>query len=477
MINVIFIAGKTLYRRNYSPLKNLPGPNSNNWLYGHMFEIFDEPLAAPVTTWINERLYPQGLMHVFGLFGTSYIFPTSPQALAEVLSVRAYDYVKPTGFKRYTLRFWGHGIVSQEQEEHKQHRKTYLPVFNQQNIDRLKGMLSTKSMQLFNHIAELCTKEQSHDSSSECAEVVNITETIAKVSLDVTGIISLGVDFETILGNHKEVFHAHEMLFTSTNEKKFLFLLYNIAPQWLLNILPSQVARRLDNAHETLVKVCRTVIRERLTQLGKNEPQVLDFLTNLVETGSFSEDAAIAQIVVILGAGYESTGGTLAWAIYCVAKHHDIQVKLRQELTDSRNRHGKIDEKDYDKLPLLNAVVMEATRLYPAFSLLLRKAMRETTINGQIIPRGTYVGLCPHAINYAQHLWGPDADKFNPDRWIKACCVGRALALAQMKRQLATLVERYHLDRVDEKYDPRPSGLFATSPPHDLQIKFTKLSA
>ncbi|KZN86762.1 Cytochrome P450 [Penicillium chrysogenum] len=467
-----------------------------------MFDIFDEPLASRVTNWINERPYPEGLMHTFGLFGSSYVFPTNPQALADVLSMHAYDYVKPTGFKRYTVRFWGHGIVSQEQEEHKQHRKTYLPVFSQQNVSRLKGILSRKSMQFVDHIADLCTQEQSWDPSCTPTAVVNITETVAKVSLDVTGIISLGVDFETILGNHQEVFKAHEMLFTSTSEKKLLFLLFNIMPPWLLNILPSQVTKRLDGAHETLVKVCRRVIRERLTQLERGEPQPLDFLTNLVKTDSFSEDAAIAQIVVILGAGYESTGGTLAWAIYCLAKHQDTQVKLRQELAQARNGRETIDEKVYEKLPLLNAVVMEVTRLYPAFSLLLRKAIRETTINGRIIPRGTYVGLCPHAINYAEHLWGPDADKFKPDRWISESdlsspdqsggapspicmfsffygarsCVGRALALAQMKRQLAVLVERYHLLRVDEKYDPRPSGLFATSPPHDLQIKFTKIS-
>ncbi|KAF3016971.1 hypothetical protein E8E15_005277 [Penicillium rubens] len=396
-----------------------------------MFDIFDEPLASRVTNWINERPYPEGLMHTFGLFGSSYVFPTNPQALADVLSMHAYDYVKPTGFKRYTVRFWGHGIVSQEQEEHKQHRKTYLPVFSQQNVSRLKGILSRKSMQFVDHIADLCTQEQSWDPSCTPTAVVNITETVAKVSLDVTGIISLGVDFETILGNHQEVFKAHEMLFTSTSEKKLLFLLFDIMPPWLLNILPSQVTKRLDGAHETLVK-----------------------------------------------------------------------VKLRQELAQARNGRETIDEKVYEKLPLLNAVVMEVTRLYPAFSLLLRKAIRETTINGRIIPRGTYVGLCPHAINYAEHLWGPDADKFKPDRWISESdlsspdqsggapspicmfsffygarsCVGRALALAQMKRQLAVLVERYHLLRVDEKYDPRPSGLFATSPPHDLQIKFTKIS-
>lgn len=128
--------------------------------------------------------------------------------------------------------------------------------------------------------------------------------------------------------------------------------------------------------------------------------------------------------------------------------------------------------------------------------------MRDTTINRQVIPCNMYVGLCPHAINYATHLWGPDADQFRPSRWISSdpskpdptggspspicmfsffygarSCVGRALSISLMKRQLAVLVARYHLHRVDENYDPSPTGLFATGPPHDLQVKFTPVSA
>lgn len=148
-----------------------------------MFDFFDNRLAAAVTTWINERAYPDGLMHAFGLFGKSYIFPTDPNTLSEVLSLRAYDYVKPTGFKRYTLRFWGHGIVSQEQEEHKQNRKPYINVYSQRNVERLEEVLTAKSMQFVDHVTDLCN--QSHRDGLDCAPsaVVNIQEPVAKVCL------------------------------------------------------------------------------------------------------------------------------------------------------------------------------------------------------------------------------------------------------------------------------------------------------
>jgi cytochrome P450 len=125
------------------------------------------------------------------------------------------------------------------------------------------------------------------------------------VSLDITGIIALGVDFETILGKNHEIFQAYEMLFTSTNEKRTLFMLYNLAPQWVLSLLPFPVAEKMDEARKLLANVCRQIIQGRLKQLERREAesQPLDFLTNLVLSDFFDEDAAIAQIVVILGAG------------------------------------------------------------------------------------------------------------------------------------------------------------------------------
>ncbi|PYI35496.1 cytochrome P450 [Aspergillus indologenus CBS 114.80] len=494
---------RTLNRRHSSPLKGIPGPESINWLYDHVFDIFDEPLAFNITKWINQRPYPAGLMHFFGLFGSSYIIPTTPETLKDVLSTHAYDYEKATAFKTYTTRFWGHGIVSQEQEEHRQNRKTYLPVFNQGNVRKLAGTLFTKATQFADRISD---PEFADDSppphlrrAGVSSAVVPIVKLSALISLDVTGILAFGVDFETILGRRPEIFEAHETLFASTKEKRRLFLLYNLAPRWLIYLIPFPVARKMDQARTLLYNVCRETIRQqRRAPSDPDEAQPLHFLGHLKKTdGLREEEAAIAQIVVILGAG---TGGTLAWVFNCLAAHPQSQDAIRRELAGCQDE----PDADYDQLPMLHAVVMEAVRLYPGFTFLLRKAIRDTTIGDQPIPRNTFVGLCTRAINYAEHLWGPDAAAFVPERWLErspegrgirinplggapaaVCmlsffhgtrsCVGRELALAQMKRQIAVVVRRFRLETVGGAEDVRPCGLFATTPPPDLLVRFTEL--
>ncbi|PLB51973.1 cytochrome P450 [Aspergillus steynii IBT 23096] len=232
-----------------------------------------------------------------------------------------------------------------------------------------------------------------------------------------------------------------------------------------------------------------------------------DYLSRLVESKKFTEKEAVPQIMTIMAAGYETAGSTLAWTIYCLAAHPGVQKALRQELHEHMAQESSSEGQNsqYDKLPLLNGVVMETARLYPAFPFLPRKTIEATTIGGRHVPAGVYIGICPIAINHARHLWGADADTFRPERWIDrsdparpvqnplggsvapVCmmsfgygarsCVGRPLGLALIKRQVAVLVQRFQLEQASVLDQPSPEGLFAAGPPPGLQVRCTRISA
>ncbi|GKZ32171.1 hypothetical protein AbraIFM66950_001351 [Aspergillus brasiliensis] len=229
----------------------------------------------------------------------------------------------------------------------------------------------------------------------------------------------------------------------------------------------------------------------------------LTYLANLMQSATLEQDEYIAQVNAILAAGFESSGGSLSYVIYCLAANQDAQKSVREEVLNAKLGKVALDE-EYDRLPVLNAMVMESLRLFPSFGLLLRKAICETSIKGRFIPRGTNIGICPKAINCARHIWGDDAEEFSLERWIDrsnpenpkqvptggaastVCmlsfgygtrsCVGRHLAMAQMKRQIALIaliVERFHVETEDHKF-PHPSGIFASTPPLDFRLQFTE---
>jgi cytochrome P450 family 6 len=51
-------------------------------------------------------------------------------------------------------------------------------------------------------------------------------------------------------------------------------------------------------------------------------------------------DNFVAQAFVFLVAGYETSGTTMGFALYELAKHPDIQQRLRAEVTRVMAKHG-----------------------------------------------------------------------------------------------------------------------------------------
>ena len=197
---------------------------------------------------------------------------------------------------------------------------------------------------------------------------------------------------------------------------------------------------------------------------------------------------------------FESTASTLSWTLYCLATNLDAQSKLRQELLDVKSVKGALSEDDYEKLPLLNGVCNETSRLFPTFAMTLRKAISDTYISGRLVQAGTYIAIVPRAINRAKHLWGPDAELFLPERWIDQSdakapkinqsggasspmcmlsflygprsCVGRSLALAEIRRVTACIVESFYI-RTSNPSIPQPTGWLSSGPPPDLELIFS----
>ena len=85
-----------------------------------------------------------------------------------------------------------------------------------------------------------------------------------------------------------------------------------------------------------------------------------------------------------------------------------------------------------------------------------------TTADGRsfLLPAGTAVLISPYVMHRLPQFWGPDAEAFNPDRWMGSSsdplawmpflsgprsCIGRRFALMEMQVILATLVANFNM--------------------------------
>ncbi|KAG2510747.1 hypothetical protein JM18_008126 [Phytophthora kernoviae] len=125
---------------------------------------------------------------------------------------------------------------------------------------------------------------------------------------------------------------------------------------------------------------------------------------------------------------------------------------------------------DVQGISYLEATINEALRLFSPVGLAQKLCVRDTVFSdGTFVPKGTNIALVYHAMARMPGVWGPDAASFVPERFIDSesgdlvrfssgkfsafntgprVCVGRNLAMMEMKLVVACVVSRYHLDEV-----------------------------
>nr|POE72913.1 cytochrome p450 4v2 [Quercus suber] len=196
---------------------------------------------------------------------------------------------------------------------------------------------------------------------------------------------------------------------------------------------------------------------------------------------------------------HETTSNALVWTIWLLAVNPSSQEKLRAELKNHFEQHGfdTMTSSLLEKLPFLNAVTSEQLRLYPVVPLGGRVAARDTTILGQVIPRGTIVCYSPWANNRSETIWGPDAAEFKPERWMvpgqerlgggkgalslltflhgPRGCIGQAFSRAELNCLVAAFVMKFEFEMADPDEKVEPAGLITVKPENGLRLRLKEL--
>jgi cytochrome P450 len=115
-------------------------------------------------------------------------------------------------------------------------------------------------------------------------------------------------------------------------------------------------------------------------------------------------------------AGIDTTGDALCflmWELSQPASMH-YQRKLQQELRANPTA-------SFDKLPFLDAVVMEGLRCFPAIPMSLPRHVPSggRTIDTFYLPEGTEVSCQAYSVHRVDRSVFPDPDAFKPDRWLE----------------------------------------------------------
>lgn len=122
-------------------------------------------------------------------------------------------------------------------------------------------------------------------------------------------------------------------------------------------------------------------------------------------------------------AGSDTTAIMLRAIVYFLIKNPTSLQKLQHELHHARaldQLSEIVTWKESRSLKYLDACVKEAGRLHPAIGLTLERVVPRggATICGQFFEEGTKIGMNPWVIHRDKGIFGADADRWNPDRWL-----------------------------------------------------------
>lgn len=189
-----------------------------------------------------------------------------------------------------------------------------------------------------------------------------------------------------------------------------------------------------------------------------------DVLTSLVEGDGLSDLEVRDQIVTLIAAGYETTSGAMAWAVFNLLRHNGVWERAQQD-------------DDY-----LGNVVNETLRLYPPAVVSARVATQDFEFAGKKIRQGTFLLYSPYVTHRLAEVF-PDPLKFDPDRWeTKPAlheflpfgggphrCIGAGLATTELTVMLKALLQRPKPELLPQRLTP--TGLAAMRPKHGLRIR------
>jgi cytochrome P450 len=238
-----------------------------------------------------------------------------------------------------------------------------------------------------------------------------------------------------------------------------------------------------------LTNVTRIALESFIARVsGKDtnyDPKTPDYLQHYIGTKETHPDLVndgiiMGYLLVNLLAGADTTAITIRAVFDYVLRNPDVYRKLVQEIRGAGYDMDKsVPYGVARQLPYLEGVVREALRLFPAVGMPLERyvpAEGLTLPNGQYVPGGAAIGMNAYVTGRNKGLWGDDAEEFRPERWLKRegeadeafearlrkmnaadlsfgggsrICLGRNLAMVEVYKIVATLLNRYEIELED----------------------------
>ncbi|XP_057811099.1 alkane hydroxylase MAH1-like [Salvia miltiorrhiza] len=184
----------------------------------------------------------------------------------------------------------------------------------------------------------------------------------------------------------------------------------------------------------------------------------------------------------LMFAGRDTTSTCLTWLFWLIAQNPALEAKILEEMEAELRLEKKwrfFSARESHRLVYLHGALCESLRLFPPLALQHRAPARSDTLpSGHRLRGGGKLIISFYSVGRMASVWGEGCFEFKPERWISESgkikheasykfpafnagprsCVGKEMALVQMKMVAAAILYGYEVRVVEgHRVAPRDS--------------------
>ena len=247
--------------------------------------------------------------------------------------------------------------------------------------------------------------------------------------------------------------------------------------------------------NEKMKKLGQDLLMEIISLRQESSEKKDDLLQMLIDTEyedgtKMTDQQLLDESLIIYVAGHETTAIAMAWAIYLIATHPNVELKLVQSITEDL----KGEEPSFSNLRNLTyttQVIEEAMRLYPPAWLVDREAINDDEVDGIKIKKGIPISCVIYSMHRHPDFWNKP-NEFDPDRFSSEnkkthtsfsyipfgggprLCIGNNFAIMEMQLIIALLFQKYKFELVTDKDSIDIQPMITLRPKNGIRVKVSK---
>lgn len=206
-------------------------------------------------------------------------------------------------------------------------------------------------------------------------------------------------------------------------------------------------------------------IRDNRGNPDKKRHTLLDSMIDMHHDGQLSRLEVFGNVIGVMIAGYDTTSSTLSSLFWLLAKHQDVQDRLRRELIEHGSEAVWLESLLHETMRLYPVAVTFTSRIFQQDIELDVEGILDNNITKLTVPKGVVFVYNAWVSNRDANNWD-EPDKFQPERFIdpetekidkklvallaafgfgRHICLGQNLAFLEMKSIVTKIVLLYKI--------------------------------